>query len=40
MLHRRLALLSLLGFALPVAAQLQGGIVSPDGALEGVVVSG
>jgi len=35
----RLALLSLLGFAFPAAAQFEGRIVSPDGALEGVVVS-
>ena len=33
----RLALLSLLGFAFPAAAQFEGRIVSPDGALEGVV---
>jgi len=39
MLSTRLALLSLVGFALPAAAQLDGRIVSPDGALEGVVVS-
>src|SRR2546422_84721 len=35
----RLALLSLLGFAFPAAAQFEGRIVSPEGALEGVVVS-
>src|SRR6266850_585542 len=35
----RLALLSLLGFAFPAAAQFEGRIVSPDGPLEGVVVS-
>jgi len=39
MLITRLALLSLLGCTLPAAAQLEGRIVSPDGALEGVVVS-
>ena|SRR2546423_6139353 len=39
MLGARVALLSLLGCALPAAAQLEGRIVSPDGALEGVVVS-
>jgi virginiamycin B lyase len=35
----RLALLSLLGFVFPAAAQFEGRIVSPEGALEGVVVS-
>ena len=35
MLTMRLALLPLFGLAFPVLAQLDGRIVSPDGALEG-----
>lgn len=34
MLTTRLALISLIGFAIPARAQLQGRVVSPDGALE------
>ncbi|TMH63541.1 MAG: carboxypeptidase regulatory-like domain-containing protein, partial [Betaproteobacteria bacterium] len=39
MLTRRLLLLPLIGLAFPALAQLAGRVVSPDGALEGVVVS-
>src|SRR5437667_8144302 len=39
MLTMRLALLALFGLAFPALAQLDGRVVSPDGALEGVVVS-
>src|SRR5438552_14711786 len=39
MLTMRLALLALFGLAFPALAQLAGRVVSPDGALEGVVVS-
>src|SRR2546428_2834250 len=39
MLTMRLALLALSGLAFPALAQLDGRVVSPDGALEGVVVS-
>src|SRR5436190_7412728 len=39
MLAARIAALSLLGCAFPAAAQLEGRVVSPDGSLEGVVIS-
>src|SRR3989454_2711779 len=39
MLTTRLLLLPLIGLAFPAFAQLDGRVVSPDGALEGVVVS-
>src|SRR6266850_1873011 len=39
MLTMRLALLPLIGLAFPALAQLDGRVVSPEGALEGVVVS-
>src|SRR5437773_10019161 len=39
LLTMRLALLALVGLALPALARLDGRVVSPDGALEGVVVS-
>jgi streptogramin lyase len=39
MLTIRFVLLPLFGFAFPALAQLDGRVVSPDGALEGVVVS-
>src|SRR5438270_9240759 len=39
MLTMRLALLALFGLAFPALAQLDGRVVSPEGALEGVVVS-
>jgi streptogramin lyase len=39
MLTMRFALLAFFGLAFPALAQLDGRIVSPDGALEGVVVS-
>src|SRR5437773_6085567 len=39
MLTMRRALLPLFGLAFPALAQLDGRVVSPDGALEGVVVS-
>jgi hypothetical protein len=39
MLTMRAALLPLFGFAIPALAQLDGRVVSPEGGLEGVVVS-